>query len=44
MNVQSNNSDKVGGCNTSDDIDEIVESHLKHGKRVDRLVMLLGRR
>ena len=26
------------------DIDEIVESHLKHGKRVDRLVMVLARR
>jgi (2Fe-2S) ferredoxin len=28
---------------TPADIDEIVESHLKHGKRVDRLVMVLTR-
>jgi (2Fe-2S) ferredoxin len=27
-----------------DDIDEIVEQHLKQGKRVDRLVMVLTRR
>jgi (2Fe-2S) ferredoxin len=28
---------------TAEDIDEIVESHLKQGKRVDRLVMVLAR-
>lgn len=28
---------------TADDIDEIVESHLKGGRRVDRLVMVLAR-
>ncbi|ANW03165.1 (2Fe-2S) ferredoxin domain-containing protein [Bradyrhizobium icense] len=28
---------------TADDIDEIIESHLKEGKRVDRLVMVLKR-
>jgi (2Fe-2S) ferredoxin len=28
---------------TTEDIDEIVESHFKHGKRVDRLVMVLSR-
>ena len=28
---------------TADDIDEIVASHLKQGKRVDRLVMVLTR-
>jgi (2Fe-2S) ferredoxin len=28
---------------TPEDVDEIVESHLKHGKRVDRLVMVLAR-
>ncbi|UPJ47717.1 (2Fe-2S) ferredoxin domain-containing protein [Bradyrhizobium sp. 200] len=28
---------------TPDDIDEIIESHLKEGKRVDRLVMVLKR-
>jgi (2Fe-2S) ferredoxin len=27
-----------------DDIDEIVESHLRHDKRVDRLVMVLARK
>jgi (2Fe-2S) ferredoxin len=29
---------------TSEDIDEIVDSHFKRGKRVDRLVMVLTRR
>lgn len=29
---------------TPEDIDEIVDSHLKQGKRVDRLVMVLTRR
>jgi (2Fe-2S) ferredoxin len=29
---------------TADDIDEIVESHFKRGKRVDRLVVVLTRR
>jgi len=29
---------------TPEDIDEIVESHFKQGKRVDRLVMVLSRR
>ena len=28
---------------TTEDIDEIVESHLKQGQRVDRLVMVLKR-
>jgi (2Fe-2S) ferredoxin len=28
---------------TTEDIDEIVESHLKRGQRVDRLVMVLKR-
>jgi (2Fe-2S) ferredoxin len=28
---------------TAEDIDEIVESHFKQGKRVDRLVMVLTR-
>ncbi|MFG3591493.1 ferredoxin [Bradyrhizobium sp. RDI18] len=28
---------------TADDIDEIIESHLKEGKRVDRLVVVLKR-
>jgi (2Fe-2S) ferredoxin len=28
---------------TPEDIDEIVEPHLKHGERVDRLVMVLAR-
>jgi len=28
---------------TAEDIDEIYESHLKGGKRVDRLVMILSR-
>ncbi len=28
---------------TPEDIDEVVESHLKQGKRVDRLVMILKR-
>ncbi len=28
---------------TPEDIDEIVESHLKHDRRVDRLVMVLKR-
>jgi (2Fe-2S) ferredoxin len=27
-----------------EDIDEIVESHLKQGRRVDRLIMVLARR
>ncbi len=30
--------------NTAEDIDEIVESHFKQGKRVDRLVVVLTRR
>ncbi len=29
---------------TLEDIDEIVEEHLKQGRRVDRLVMVLARR
>ncbi len=29
--------------NTPEDIDEIVDSHFKQGKRVDRLVMILTR-
>ncbi len=28
---------------TPEDIDEIVESHFKNGKRVDRLIMILTR-
>jgi (2Fe-2S) ferredoxin len=28
---------------TPEDVDEIVDSHLKQGKRVDRLVMVLRR-
>jgi len=28
---------------TAEDVDEIVESHLKQGKRVDRLAMVLTR-
>jgi (2Fe-2S) ferredoxin len=28
---------------TSEDVDEIYASHLKGGKRVDRLVMILSR-
>jgi len=30
--------------NTAEDIDEIVESHFKQGKRVDRLVVVLTQR
>lgn len=29
--------------NTPEDVDEIVESHFRNGKRVDRLVMVLTR-